>query len=83
MNEYAKTFESSINTINANTEWLVDNVFKTHLERGTITDIFYPKLMNKFNYDILTTPSTKGYGDGFNVVFQMRKRPRNSITTWI
>lgn len=82
LNEYAKTFESSINTINANTEWLVDNVFKTHLERGTITDIFYPKLMNKFNYDILTTPSTKGYGDGFNVVFQneeMAKKFYNNL----
>lgn len=82
LNEYAKTFESTINSINANTEWLVDGVFKAYLERGVLTDIFYPRLMNKFNFDILTTPNTKGYGDGFNIVFkdeEMAKKFYNKL----
>ncbi|KAF0278779.1 hypothetical protein FOG50_00383 [Hanseniaspora uvarum] len=69
LNENSKNYDITIKTINSNTEWLVDNVFKKYKEEGYISSIFYPKLMNKFNFDILTTPSTTGYGEGFNIVF--------------
>lgn len=82
LNENTKNWDMIMKTVNSNTEWLIDYVFQKYQEQGLITSIFYPKLMNKFNYDILTTPTTTGYGEGFNVVFkteEMAKRFYDNI----